>query len=163
MIYNSDFCLKQHWFFALSGLLSLLLLVTGCQSKNNTPSSDESSEVVADTLPGDFVLFFNRFHEDSAYQLEHIIFPLEGLPPSSGGDDSLTSKRYYWQKADWKKHNPFTDPSGNFEHWYEVLNDRIIEHWVHMKGTNLHIKRRFAKLEDGWYLIYYQGLRPVDR
>jgi len=95
--------------------------------------------------------------------MEHIIFPLEGLPPSTGDGDSTTAQRYYWQKAEWKQHNQFTDPGGNFEHWYEVLNDRVIEHWIQMKGTNLYMKRRFAKLDDGWYLIYYRGLRPMDR
>ncbi|HUR31516.1 MAG TPA: hypothetical protein VMZ69_08775, partial [Saprospiraceae bacterium] len=74
--------------------------------------------------------------------------------------DTVMTQRYFWQRADWKKHNAFTDPSGNFEHWYTVLNPRIIEHWIRMKGTNLVMVRRFAKLDNGWYLIYYAGLRP---
>jgi hypothetical protein len=116
-----------------------------------------------DTLPDDFVAFFDRFHTDSAYQMEHIMFPLEGLPTSTGDGDTLTTTRYFWQKADWKIHHRFTDPGHDFEQWYEVLNDRVIEHWIQMKGTNLYMKRRFAKLADGWHLIYYQGLRPTNR
>ena len=141
----------------------LPILVESCNSKGGTSKTEESTAAPADTLPGDFVVFFNRFHEDTAYQMEHIIFPLEGLPPSDGVNDTLTTTRYFWQKAEWKKHNHFTDPGQNFENWYEVHNDRIIEHWIQMKGTNLHMRRRFAKLEDGWYLIYYQGLRPTNR
>ncbi len=95
--------------------------------------------------------------------MAHIIFPLEGLPSTSGDGDTLITDRYFYQKASWKKHNRFTDPGGDFDHWYEVLNDRIIEHWIQLKGTNLHMRRRFAKLDDGWYLIYYQELRPTDR
>ena len=57
-------------------------------------------------------------------------------------------------------HRPFTDPSQQFEQWFEILDTRIIEHWIHMKGTSLYLHRRFARLDDGWSLIYYAGMRP---
>jgi hypothetical protein len=142
----------------------LLPLLTGsCNNKSVNTTEEQNTSVAPDTLPDDFVTFFRLFHEDSAYQMEHILFPLEGLPPTTGDGDTSTITRYFWQKADWKKHNRFTDPGHNFEQWYEVLNDRFIEHWIQMKGTNLFMKRRFAKLEGGWYLIYYQGMRPMDK
>lgn len=141
----------------------LLMFFSSCDHKVNTSSNEGVHEdAVIDTLPKDFADFFDRFHADSAYQMEHINFPLEGLPATTGIGDTLPTERYFWQKANWIKHNRFNDPGGNFEHWYLVVNDRIIEHWVKMKGTNLHMKRRFAKLDDGWYLIYYQGLRPME-
>jgi hypothetical protein len=144
-------------------LLLTLLLTESCKPKGDSAEATNAEEVEVDTLPDDFAAFFDRFHEDSAYQMEHILFPLEGLPVSTGDGDTLTNKRYYWQKQDWKKHNRFTDPGRDFVQWYEVLNDRIIEHWIQMNGTNLCMRRRFAKLDDGWYLIYYQGLRPTNR
>ena len=144
-------------------LLVVGLLNESCKQGNNTTTEDPSTASIPDTLTGDFVAFFKQFHEDSAYQMAHIIFPLEGLQNSTGDGDTTSNTRYYWQKADWKIQHHFTDPGQDFEHWYEVMNDRIIEHWIQMKGTNLHMWRRFAKLEDGWYLIYYQGMRPMDR
>lgn len=117
----------------------------------------------ADTLPSDFVAFFDKFHADSAFQIAHILFPLEGLPSADTESDTLTTKRFFWQKLGWKKHNKFTDPSHQFLEWFEVINDRVIEHWIQMKGSNMFIHRRFAKLDDGWYLIYYAGLRPVKK
>jgi len=144
-------------------LLLSPLLTEGCNPKADVSTTGAEGQKAVDTLPDDFVAFFDRFHTDSAYQMAHIMFPLEGLPTSTGDGDTLTTTRYYWQKADWKIHRRFTDPGHDFEQWYEVLNDRVIEHWILMKGTNLHMKRRFAKLEDGWYLIYYQGLRPTNR
>lgn len=113
-----------------------------------------------DTLPNDFVIFFNRFHEDTAYQMKHITFPLAGMPPTSGTRDTILQERFFWQRDNWTKHKHFNDPGGDFDNWYLVLNDRIIEHWIQLKGTNMYMKRRFAKLDDDWYLIYYQGLRP---
>ena len=148
---------------AFSLLLLSPLLTEGCNPKADVSTTGAEGQKAVDTLPDDFVAFFDRFHTDSAYQMAHIMFPLEGLPTSTGDGDTLSTTRYYWQKADWKIHRRFTDPGHDFEQWYEVLNDRVIEHWILMKGTNLHMKRRFAKLEDGWYLIYYQGLRPTNR
>lgn len=143
-------------------MLILPGLLSSCGNKADHTETSTTEVSVIDTLPKDFVVFFDRFHADSAFQMEHINFPLEGLPAYTGDGDTLLTERYFWQKADWVKHKRFTDPGGNFEHWYLVTDERIIEHWIKMKGTNLHMKRRFAKLDDGWYLIYYQGLRPTD-
>lgn len=117
-------------------------------------------EEVVDTLPDDFITFYDRFHTDSLYQMDHIVFPLEGLPNAIEVPDTVATKRFFWQQNEWKKHNHFTDPSGQFDHWYQVLDERVIEHWVQMKGTDMMIQRRFAKLENGWNLIYYAGMRP---
>jgi hypothetical protein len=138
-------------------------LIESCNTKGPATQTQQEAEPTVDTLPGDFLAFYDRFHEDSAYQMDHIIFPLEGLPGSIGEGDTLSTSRYFWQKSEWKKHNHFTDPGQNFEQWYEILNEQIIEHWIKTKGTNMHMKRRFAKLDDGWYLIYYQAPRPTVR
>jgi len=147
--------------------LSILILTSlvneSCKPKDTTPGIDTLEEAVIDTLPSDFVAFFNQFHIDTAYQMAHIIFPLEGLPNSTGDGDTTSTTRFFWQRDDWKIHNRFNDPGNNFDHWYEVKNDRIIEHWMQMKGTNLYMWRRFAKLKDGWFLIYYQGMRPMTK
>jgi hypothetical protein len=144
-------------------MLVLLLPMTSCKSGGNNAPAEAATEAPVDTLPGDFVAFFNRFHDDSVYQMEHILWPLEGLPAAVVDGEDIPSERYYWQKSNWKKHNHFTDPGGNFDQWYEVANDRFIEHWIQLKGTNMYMRRRFAKLDDGWFLIYYQGLRPMEK
>ncbi len=147
-----------------SALLVLSLCLTNCKKSGSTEQTLASeTEEVIDTLPDDFVEFFELFHSDSVYQMEHINFPLEGLPSSLEETDTVATQRFFWQRKEWVKHNPFTDPSGQFEHWYEVLDPRIIEHWVQLKGTRMVIHRRFAKLDDGWYLIYYAGMRPAEK
>ena len=141
---------------------TLVLAFTNCKPKPGLPLNTPVEEQVVDTLPADFVEFYDKFHTDSLYQMEHIIFPLEGLPNSLGDGDTTSTKRFFWKREEWKKHNHFNDPSGQFEHWYQVLDERLIEHWVQMKGTDMVIHRRFARLDDGWYLIYYAGLRPHE-
>lgn len=123
----------------------------------------ETTEQKQDTLPKDFETFFEKFHQDTAYQLAHIVFPLQGLPNSQNDTLSDPSTRFYWQRESWLPHRPFTDPSHQFDQWYEVHDARLIEHWVHMKGTNLFLVRRFAKLDNGWFLIYYAGMRPNSK
>ena len=130
-----------------------------CKKEAKSENS-ATTETEGDTLPSEFVAFFDRFHEDSAFQMAHITFPLEGLPNSNNDSVVNNAERYYWTRADWKIHHGFVDPSNQFTQWFEMIGDRMIEHWVHMKGTNLFLQRRFAKLSDGWYLIYYVGMRP---
>ncbi|HJW29232.1 MAG TPA: hypothetical protein VJ508_08255, partial [Saprospiraceae bacterium] len=131
---------------------------TGCKQAK-APSTEDETATTQDTLPKDFIEFYDRFHRDTAYQMAHINFPLEGLPNSQNDTVSNPTERFYWQRSTWIKHNPFTDPSQQFDQWFETPTDRVVEHWIHMKGTNLFLHRRFAKLDDGWYLIYYAGMR----
>ena len=140
-------------------LLTVSILLPSCKNENKDVN-DPNSETAGDTLPSEFVTFFDRFHKDSAFQMDHITFPLEGLPNSNNDSVVNNAERYYWTRADWKLHRGFVDPSQQFTQWFEMIGDRMIEHWVHMKGTNLFLQRRFAKLSDGWYLIYYAGMRP---
>lgn len=171
---NSDYFLRWRGYFATSAILLLLILAESCNSQPVTSETGQSTSggdttakqedgLKAQTLPEDFNVFFKRFHEDSVFQLEHTIFPLEGLPNTRGDWDTIPPERFFWQKADWKIHHHFTDPSNNFQQWFEMKGDRVVEHWILMRGTNMYIIRRFAKLEDGWFLIYYQGLRPTVR
>ncbi len=135
-------------------------MASSCGQPKQPASETTIEESEVDTLPADFVQFFNRFHEDTAYQMAHITFPLAGMPPTKGTGDTIMQERFFWQRDTWTKHKHFNDPGGDFDHWYLVLNERIIEHWIQLKGTNMYMKRRFAKLDDDWYLIFYQGLRP---
>ncbi len=160
MISTIACCRKWRGFFAWSLLLLPIMIDQGCKPSQKDQQEQAGTTPENDTLPKDFVTFFDRFHADSAYQMAHINFPLEGLPNSTGDTVVNSSVRYYWQKDKWQLHRPFTDPSHQFEQWFEILNDRVIEHWIRMKGTNLFLQRRFAKLDDGWYLIYYAGMRP---
>jgi hypothetical protein len=142
-------------------MMLFCLILSNCKQKTTDPVTKETdTEQAVDTLPDDFVEFYDRFHSDSAYQVSRILFPLEGLPNSETDTDTVPTERFFWQRDEWVIHNKFMDPSGQFDHWFEVIDPRLIEHWVNLKGTNMVIHRRFAKTNDGWYLIYYAGMRP---
>lgn len=165
---SRSFGLYRTFIISISMIIAtcVVMSLNSCKQRPAEVSSAEGmteDTTVIDTLPADFVEFFDKFHGDSAYQMAHIVFPLEGLPPSNNLSDTIPGQRFFYQREDWVIHNRFTDPGGNFEHWYEVIDERLIEHWVQLKGTEMVIRRRFAKLDDGWYLIYYSGMGPVHR
>ncbi|MCB0662324.1 MAG: hypothetical protein KDC24_06270 [Saprospiraceae bacterium] len=106
----------------------------------------------------DFNAFYMRFHRDTAYQTAHITFPLDGLPANA---DSLTmgNEQFKWQRNDWKYHQLLDDDE--FTRNFLVLNDNLVSESIRLKNSNLGLVRRFAKMGDDWYLIYYAGLNQI--
>lgn len=132
-------------------LLSLLLIgLTACQRQ--APAPPDSG-----ILPTDFQVFYELFHRDSSYQMEHIRFPLEGLPDYA---DSLTiaSGQYTWEAEDWVMHKRQLADDPEFQRVVTMFGDFVVrERFVH-KERPLMTERRFEKVQDEWYLIYYAGL-----
>ncbi len=137
--------------------LILVLVVFGCKDQNTNPVTQEEPSTSLSGIP-DFDKFYYRFHADSAFQLAHVSFPLEGMP-SHYGDKEIDIETYRWQKEDWTHHNLIT--SKEFESSFQVLDETLItEFIIHEKGT-MGMKRRFSKSDDGWFLIYYAGMNPI--
>ena len=145
---------------AIIGIGSFLVLsCVGCHATadQNANSAQESG----DELPADFVEFFDRFHADSAYQLAHIIFPLLGLP---GNADTLVDpKSFRWQKENWRLHRPFDSGHGTFQRSFTLLDQNLVTEHITTASLNLAMERRFARLDEDWYLIYYAAMNPVGR
>lgn len=139
-------------------LLCLFLMVYGCNNDSSVP--DEVNEETS-SLSGvpDFDKFYYRFHIDSTFQLAHINFPLEGLP-SHYGDSDIEVGTYKWTKDTWKHHSLIT--AAEFESKFQVLDETLItEYIIHERGE-MGMMRRFSKSDDGWYLIYYAGMNPIE-
>ncbi|MEO1627576.1 MAG: hypothetical protein AAFV25_20665 [Bacteroidota bacterium] len=119
-----------------------------------------SSEEEATSIPPDFFQFYTRFHEDSSYQLSHIRFPLQGLPPNV---DSLTlvSGQFRWTADNWTVHKPFDTMEGEFQQYFDGFGpDMVVERIQHKSGA-YGMQRRFARFEDGWQLIFYAAMNQM--
>ena len=129
-------------------LFSFLLLM-GCRSK--------TKEKTTSKLPNSFLTFYDRFHTDSAFQMNHIVFPLSGTPGSL--DTISDSKHFQWKKANWKLHRPVEIKE--FKKHYAIIDSTLITEYIyHPKGYGL--ERRFAKMNHDWYLIYYGGMSKME-
>ena len=144
-----------------------LLLVLSC--KPNEPQSQEqdqadmSGQLDSLGLTEDFLDFYDKFHTDSAYQMEHIMFPLMGLPANADTISNLKNFRH--KKEDWVLHHHFNDPFGDYEREYATPDDNIVVERFVIRKAGFYMERRFAKLDDEWFLIYYANVNrlPADQ
>lgn len=136
------------------GLLFILIVVGSIlwawrKQKNVIPEMN--------SLPADFTMFYQKFHTDSLFQVQHIQFPLEGLPNAA---DSSMVGHFRWQRENWIMHRIIPDTS--FERAYRVPVENMVEESIYTKGQfRFGIIRRFIKLENDWFLIYYASSNPL--
>lgn len=142
-------------------LLGITLITLGACQLSNTDQQVAKEPAVADDIDlRDFYAFYKQFHNDSLFQIEHIVFPLEGLPNKA---DSLTIARgnFRWQKEDWIMHRPVDYEMSDFRRQLIPLSEELVtERIVHESGQYGMI-RRFSKIAGDWYLIYYAGVNQL--
>ncbi len=131
----------------------LFFFFVSCGSKGDAPKDYTNYE------ESDFDAFYERFHADTTFQLSRVSFPLEGLP---GFADSMTiANGYKWQKEDWQYLKTMDwDTVTQFTRTLEPTGIGIVNEWV-CTHDNFCIARRFAKLHDGWHLIYYSDMNKM--
>lgn len=132
--------------------------VTEGKSKPAAFQNTELSNTEEERLPADFESFYIKFHDDSLYQIEHVLFPLRGLPTNA---DSATvmSGNFQWQKKAWKMHQPFNSAKGAYTRDFLNLGDVITEEIYTKDGFGM--QRRFMKTDDEWFLIYYSAMNKM--
>lgn len=117
-----------------------------------------SEPEVEKNLPDSFVEFYIQFHIDSIYQMDHIVFPLEGIPALT---DTIIRpedfENFKWQKEDWVLHKNISELKNSFQREYQEYEGMIIETISHSSQT-FSMTRRFAKLGEEWHLIYYAAM-----
>jgi len=141
-------------------LLTIPIVFSQCKAK--TESTTDNKEQKEIELSQEFKDFLSKFESDSTFQMTHIAFPLEGairapqddlLPDEPERYDSLVP--YKWRKNKWKLHHKFNSYDSIFQRKYFILTeDMILEKTSGVNGL-FQMERRFAKMNDGWNLIYY--------
>jgi len=117
----------------------VLLFICSCNEKSPTTDSNEVVEI-----PESFVDFYERFHADSLFQMNHIVFPLAQKSDSTK-----------WLEDNWSLHKAFNSQDGNYSRSFDNFNGIIIE-TIREKNNAFIITRRFAPSADSYNLIYYQ-------
>ena len=132
------------------------------QTSNVTSTQPEAIETAAEPsakMSNGFLQFYDRFHSDSVYQLEHIIFPLEGIPASL--KDGVIPEGFYWQKEDWKTHKLFESMDGKYVQTIDEVGAALVIDQIKDANGDYGMQRRFAKMGKEWFLIYYAGMNAL--
>lgn len=140
----------------ITALLLAALLFSACGPNTDSAAATPGMPV---EVGDDFRAFYDRFLTDSVYQLEHIQFPVPGLPNNATGDDP----DFRWTRESWALHRPNdADQTGFSSRFTPIGDDLVVEQLVH-SGSGMMLERRFARLDDeNWYLIYYAGMNPLQ-
>jgi hypothetical protein len=125
-----------------------MTITVSCKNK----AAENPFQGIKEELPESFLEFYDRFHKDSLFQLQHIVFPLEGRRPDS-------TNILQWNKDEWVIHRPF-DNMGVFKREIFSLKDIVIEKIKDQSGQ-YSMERRWNKFGNDWYLIYYEDMGVV--
>ena len=153
LIINITWCMAQcnnsHPYWMLFPLLY------GCTGNPSVRTSDA-------TIPtaNGFEFFYKRFHEDSIYQMNHILFPLEGEPDQS--DTIAYTETYYHHPETWVIHKTFNERDTLFDRSFKSLDSTLIIEIIQHRFSPLRMERRWSLNDTTWQLVYYSPLRmPV--
>lgn len=128
-------------------ILSLMFFMA---CKNDKKITQAAPEVSAD-LPASFMDFYERFHKDSVFQMQHIVFPL-----------SEREDKAKWTRNEWQMHKGFDNFNGGFERDFVNFNG-IITETIREKNNTFIIQRRFAPSGESYNLIYYKIINHLEQ
>ena len=148
----------------ISIFIFMALILTNCNSPLNPPKGDSKNDlskgVVSQELPVDFLAFYEKFHQDSAYQMAHIIFPLEGYP-SQVDSATIAEGTFRWYAETWRMHKMAGFTSSDFTRTFDQAIPGIVNETVRQNGTPFGMFRRYYKRGDDWFLIMYSDMNPM--
>lgn len=131
----------------------MFVIISACRNKVSQDHVDPISQEIVVEIPEDFPAFYQNFFSDSNFQMDHIMFPLAGESPN----DSLNQKSnppYFWEEDSWQLHQPIDPKDPNHIRTFDNMGG-IITEIVREKNNAYWIERRYAKLAEEWFLIYY--------
>lgn len=142
--------------------LPFLLLVLFFACKNDKQSPETSSPMDTETapLPEGFSEFYQKFHSDSLYQVEHIVFPLEGLP-NNADSATVAAKDFHWMPETWRMQRPFDFQVSEYHREIVPLTPTIVMERITHQSGQFGMVRRFAVVGGEWNLIYYAGVNRI--
>ncbi len=138
-------------------ICSLFVLLLFSCKQENAPSTTNTS---AQTSGDDFEAFYQKFHEDSLFQIDHIVFPLDGLP-NNVQDSTLSLGKFQWQKEDWIMHKAFDPNDESFIREIDHMSNSLVVESIRMSTGEYGMERRFAKLSNKWFLIHYTAMNKL--
>ena len=147
---------KQSTIIHIQSLLLVVLFLTSCRNEVKLPKQE------AQGLSEDFVQFYDKFHNDSLYQMAHIQFPLEGYPSGNLADSIKDVARFRWTADKWIMHHPLSPNDSLYVRQFEQPMPIMVNEVIIDKKTRYGMLRRFLKRDNEWQLIFYSDMNRME-
>lgn len=146
--------MKKRKIIAVVVLLAGLnfIMINSCiPSKKD--SKDNQSREKNKATGEDFNDFYFRFHTDSLFQINRVIFPLKGFQSDNTTEESEGFDESNRSKDDWiMMHQPVIDSDLILE---TQKTDTLVEERIYIEGAGFETGRTFKRINNIWYLDYY--------
>ena len=147
----------------LSPFFVVITLFSACKNQPQTGTQAEEVVKTSVQLPQDFLTFYEKFHRDSLYQVEHVVWPLQGDTSEQIDSTHYKKAATRWQPESWRMQRLDYNPN-DYIRDVQMLGDVIVIERIRAKSANYGIERRFAKQPDGeWALIYYSDMQEIGK
>jgi hypothetical protein len=145
-------------------LVTCLLFITLLSSTSCKRDAKVKEVVItpeqAQAVPDDFLEFYKKFHSDSAYQMAHIQFPLEGFP-SQADSAVIASGNFRWTAETWRMHRMEAFSDTAFTRTFLSPLPEMVGETLRQKNTPFAMYRRFYKRGNDWNLIFYSDMNAM--
>jgi len=139
-------------------LIAIICVIAsaGCKPTKKATQSPAPKQEISFTTPGskasakaeNFDQFYNRFHNDSMFQISRLRFPIEGARVTSNTSEKWTRKN--WQMI---KTKVFDVDTKQYKATYKKTEDTFTER-VWMENSGFSIECRFKLIDGKWWLVY---------
>ena len=129
-------------------IVAILIFALGCRPKKTDYS--------------EFNQFYEKFLQDSLFQIQHINFPMEGIPDNAVAYRGDSLQNFRWTAENWRMHRPIDFEKTKFVQNFQTLGDELIIENIIDPTSGYGMLRRWAKIGGEWSLIYYVRLNPVQ-
>lgn len=135
----------QRFFIQGFTICMILFLMINCNSSHkNTSKFSESKALIED-----FDRFYDRFHNDSLFQISRITFPLNGL-----NIDGLDEKNE-WTEDNWPlmKTRIYDIDTNQFKTEYKKTENAFMQKFW-LQDSSFGSEYRFELVGNKWFLVY---------
>lgn len=129
------------------GLLAIGILITACGGNTNELPKDENGNE-------NFNAFYQKFYEDSLFQLTRIEFPMMGKDPKG------KEEKFFWTIENWSIQKPI-DPDNDSEVERKVINQGDFIQEKLLVSNSFLVDRYYSLVGNKWYMTYYSGLQSI--
>ncbi len=92
--------------------------------------------------------------------MEHIEFPLPGLP-ASADSATIAGSGFFWEKEHWTLHRPVDYAAAGFRQEIFPMGETLMVEYL-TNDYGYRIQRRYSKRNNRWMLSYYEDLNLLS-